>query len=98
MLKMINVTPKRTKTISSSRLRMYAARPTLLVYLHVLEAVVREAVDEEAVHVLLPAGGRGRIGDEDERRVVQIDLLNLRVIRLALLRVLLQVRRGDLII
>src|SRR5690349_8687720 len=83
MLKMINVTPKRTKIISSNRLRIYAPRPTLLVHPHVFEAVVRETVDEEALHILLPPRRRGRIGEEDERRVVQIGLLDIRVRRRA---------------
>ena len=39
MLKMISVTPKRTKTISSSRLRIYVARPNLLVHLHVRDSI-----------------------------------------------------------
>src|SRR5215472_5921979 len=98
MLKMISVTPKRTKTMSSSRLRIYAPRPTLFVHLYVFEPIVREAVDEEAIHVLLPPRRRGLIDEEDERCVIQIGLLDRRIICCPLRHVLLQVRRRDLIV
>src|SRR5881397_1896405 len=70
----------------------------LLVDLHVFEPVVRQPVNEEAVHVVAPAGGRAQVGDEDERRGIQVDLLDLRILRLTLLHILLEIGLGDLVV
>src|SRR5256885_4877846 len=73
-----------------------ASRHHLLVDLHVFESVVGQSVDEEAVDVASPPGTRTKICDEDQRRRVKVDLLDLRVVGLPLRGVLLEVGLVDL--
>src|SRR6266566_9092800 len=73
-----------------------AIRHQLLVDLHVFESVVGQSVDEESINVAAPAGTRTEICDEDERRRVKVDLLDLRVVSLPLRGVLLEVGLVDL--
>src|SRR5215471_15706188 len=64
---------------------------------HVFEAVVREAVDEEAVDVVTPGAGGTQVCYEDQRRVVEEGALDGVVFGFARGRILLQVGLRDLV-
>src|SRR5205807_1040642 len=71
------VTPNSTKIDRNRRLRIYAARVIALEcvvlagYGHILEAVVRQTVNQEATDVVAPCRGGAQIGDKHQWCVIQ---------------------------
>src|SRR5262245_65912307 len=63
---------------------------------HVLEAIVRQAIDQETGDVVSPGCRRSEIGDEHQRRVLQEGALNVDVLGFTPDRILFEIRRGNL--